>query len=177
MRDLLLLRHAKAAPGGPGVADRDRPLTPRGRRDAALVGAAIAADEMVPDLVLCSPARRTRETLDAVLASLAPAPRVIVLDSLYGAAHGDYVGAIAEAGGHAKRLLVVGHNPTIHATALTLAGSGDKALRKRLLEKFPTAALAHIRLKGDTWAGTLAGSGELTSFLRPRDSADGEAGD
>lgn len=177
MRHLLLLRHAKAASGGPGIADRERPLAPRGNRDAGLIGAALVAEGTIPDLVLCSPTRRTRETLDGVVSRFPAAPRVIVVDSLYGAADGDYVQIISEFGGTAKRLLVVGHNPTIHATALALAGSGDEALRTRLAGKFPTAGLALIAFKGKAWSATLPGSGELIQLLRPRDLCSSEADD
>jgi phosphohistidine phosphatase len=177
MRHLLLLRHAKAAAGGPGIADRERPLAPRGNRDAALIGAALAAEGMIPDLVLCSPTRRTRETLDGVVSRFPAAPRVIVVDALYAAADGDYVDAISELGGTAKRLLVVAHNPTIHATALALAGSGDEALRSRLAGKFPTAGLALIAFKGNAWSATLPGSGELMQVLPSRDLGSAEADD
>ncbi len=176
MRHLLLLRHAKTEPGGPGLSDRERSLTERGRRDAALMGTALVGEGMVPDLILCSPARRTQETLAALLASFATAPQTVTVDALYGSGAGDYVGTIAAFGGTAKRLLVIGHNPTIHATALALAGSGKKAVLARLAEKFPTAALAVIAFRGNAWADTVAGSGELLFVRRPRDLG-GEADD
>lgn len=104
-----------------------------------------------------------------VLSRLPTVPQVVIVDALYGAASADYVNAISEFGGTARRLLVVGHNPTIHATALALAGSGDKVLRARLAEKFKTAALALIAFKGNSWSEMLPGSGELVSLLRPGD--------
>jgi phosphohistidine phosphatase len=166
VKHLLLLRHAKAMTGEPGMADRDRPLAPRGHRDAALMGKAIAAEP--PDAILCSPARRTRETLAEILPSLKNKPRVVYIDALYGAP-GDYAKAIMENAGGAERLLVVGHNPTIHVTALLLAGSRRTKLRDAIAAKFPTAALAVIAFKAGDWSEIRAGAGKLIAFVRPRD--------
>jgi phosphohistidine phosphatase len=177
MRHLLLMRHAKAEPGGPGAADRDRPLALRGRRNAALIGQAIASQGMMPDLVLCSPAIRTRQTLDAILPYFAVAPRTMFDDTLYGTGETDYLRSIAESGGSARRLLVIGHNPTIHATAIALTGSGDGAVRARLAGKFPTAALAIIAFSGGVWSKALTGAGELLSLLVPRDLGADAGGD
>ena len=152
--------------GEPGMADRDRPLTRRGRRDAALMGKAIAAEP--PDSILCSPAKRTRETLEEILPLLPNKPHVGFIDALYGAP-GDYLEAIADNGEDAKRLLVVGHNPAIHVTALLLAGSRETELREAMAAKFPTATLAVIAFKADTWSTIRPGAGKLASFIRPRD--------
>ena len=160
--------------GEAGMADRDRPLAPRGHRDAALVGKAIADEP--PDLILCSPAKRTRETVTGILASLKTKPRVVYVDALYGAP-GDYVKTIAENAGGAERLLVVGHNPTIHVTAMVLAGSGKARLREALAAKFPTAALAGIEFEAETWADVRPGAGRLVSFVRPRDLGSREPDD
>lgn len=151
--------------GEPGMADRDRPLAPRGHRDAARMGSAIASEP--PDTILCSPAKRTRETLAEILPSLKNKPRVVYVDALYGAP-GNYVETIAGNAGEAERLLVVGHNPTIHVTALLLAGSRGK-LREAMAVKFPTAALAAIAFKAENWSEIRAGAGKLISFIRPGD--------
>lgn len=174
MLHLLLLRHAKAVPAVPGMNDRDRPLAARGTRDAGLMGEAMKAD--LPDAVLCSPAKRTRETLAAVLAHLPTKPAVEFPDEFYEAGH-DYRDAIAAHGGEAKRLLVVGHNPTIHRTALALTGSGDAALHAMLSGKFPTAALAVIAFDVPAWRNIKPGSGELLAFRRPKDLGASDADD
>jgi len=176
VRHLLLLRHAKAIAAERGMADRDRPLTPRGHRDAHLIGAAIARDGP-PDLILCSPSRRTRETLADVLQSLATAPKVVFANSLYGAQGTTYAEAIAAQGGEAKRLLVIGHNPAVHATALAFAATGARAQRAALAAKFPTCALVVIAVEGDDWTAIRTGAGELVSFLRPRDLGAADADD
>ena len=72
-RQLMLLRHAKAELGGPGMTDFERPLAGRGRKAAARMGRYLAENGLAPDLVLCSPARRTRETWEIASAALPPA--------------------------------------------------------------------------------------------------------
>ena len=172
MRHLLLLRHAKAAPAERGMADRDRPLAERGIRDARLMGRAMAA-EPLPDLILCSPATRTRETLAEIVGAFPAAPEVEIVDELYGGAGPTYAGIIAKHGRGAGRLLVVGHNPTIHMTALAVAEKpGGK-----LTSKMPTCALVAIDFDVPSWTGLRAGSGKLVFFRRPRDLGATDADD
>jgi phosphohistidine phosphatase len=165
VKHLLLLRHAKAQPAERGMADRDRSLTTRGHSDARLMGTAIA-EIGVPDLILCSPARRTRETLEGVVETLAAEPKVVFVDRLYDSRDATYSDAIAANGGNANRLLVIAHNPTIHATAVALAAKGDRALRAAMSAKFPTCALAVIAFDSADWR---LKAGELLAFRRPKD--------
>ncbi len=147
------------------MADRDRPLTARGHRDARLIGTAIA-EIGVPDLILCSPARRTRETLEGIVETLATEPKVTFADRLYDARDATYDDVIATHGGSAKRLLIIAHNPTIHATAVALSVKGDRALRAAMAAKFPTSALAVIAMDTADWQ---VRPGELVAFRRPKD--------
>jgi phosphohistidine phosphatase len=166
MKHLLLLRHAKAVNAENGMADRDRPLSARGHRDATLMGSVIASEP--PDLILCSPARRTRETLVDVLQHLKQPPPAVYVDALYDGGS-DYRDVIAQSGGAASRVLLVGHNPAVHRTALSLTGAGDAALYAMLGGKFPTAALAMIAFSITDWTKLTRGSGELLALQRPRD--------
>jgi phosphohistidine phosphatase len=161
----MLLRHAKAEPAARGVADRDRALTARGHRDARLMGSVVAEAGM-PDLILCSPSRRTRETLEGVVETLGASPKVIFVDRLYEARDPTYADAIGMNGDGASRLLVIAHNPTIHATAVALAARGDRALRAAMAAKFPTCSLAVIASDAPDW---WLKPGELTLFRRPKD--------
>ncbi len=162
-RRLSLLRHAKAEPGDATTADRDRPLAPRGLRDAKAIGALLS--QTPPDSVLCSPARRTRDTLSAVLEQFARRPRVVLLEELYSGA--SYVEAIANAAGDdAMHVLIVGHNPTIHSAAVALAGKGESHLRLALATSFPTCALATLTFSGD-WSGLHPGAGTLVELATP----------
>lgn len=163
-RRLSLLRHAKAEPGDAATSDRDRPLAPRGFRDANLIGALLSINP--PDLILCSPARRTRETLSTVLEHLRLRPRVVLLEALYSSV--SYVEAIAEAASEdAAHVLVVGHNPTIHSTAVTLTGHGDAQLRAALGASFPTCALATLTFPPGDWKDIRAGTGTLAGLVTP----------
>ncbi len=122
MNRLLLLRHAKAEQAGP--TDHERPLALRGRRQASAVGAALRAEGLVPDRVLCSSALRTRQTWDLVCAGLGPAGAevaVAVHDELYDAGTQDVLALLHELTGIAT-VLVVGHEPTMSTLALRLAG-------------------------------------------------------
>lgn len=178
MPRLLLLRHAKSSWGEPSLPDRERTLAPRGREAAARIAAEIARPDRLPDRVLCSPARRCRETLAALLPSLSDDGRVAILDELYQTVTGDYQAAIAAHGGRAERLLVIGHNPCIQTTALMLAGGESAA---PFAAKYPTAGLAIIDFDR-AWHLIQPRSGRLVEFLRPHDLADtaplpeGEAG-
>lgn len=130
MRELILLRHAHAEPASAGQIDIDRPLSPEGRAEAEAAGQWLADKGLVPGRVLCSPSRRTRETLEVALAKLDAAQRDAVElrleDSIYEATSGTLAG-LADSHRDVDRLLVVGHNPGLeHLAALMHSGqSGD----------------------------------------------------
>jgi phosphohistidine phosphatase len=131
----------------------------------------------VPDRVLCSPARRTRETLAALLPFLEGEGRVAIEPKLYDSTPGDYIAAIGRSGGEARTLMVIGHNPTIQATARWLAGDGEPGRLADLAAKYPTGALAVIDLGQTGWTHLQPGSGHLAAFIKPRDLDPGDAGD
>ena len=109
MRELILLRHAHAEPAAPGQADLDRPLSAEGLAEAEAAGRWLRRTSLVPDRVLCSPSRRTRETLEAVLAAIGYVDQRLE-PSIYEATAGTLVG-LADAHREAERLMLVGHNP------------------------------------------------------------------
>lgn len=169
MLRLMILRHAKSDWAEPGRPDMDRPLAPRGERAAALMGGVLAEPELRPDGILVSPARRTRETLAGVLTGLGrPAPPSTVIAGLYEPSAGNYHSVIAAHGGSARRLLLIGHNPSCHATALLFAGKGDRTGLAELAAKYPTAALAVIDFDLNAWADIAPRAGTLAAFLTPR---------
>lgn len=173
-RRLILLRHAKSDRPA-GVGDLDRPLNPRGRKAAPLVGAYMAGEGLVPDHVLVSPSRRTRETWEAVTGSLGNPPSEIAED-IYEAPVESLIAVIRSAPEEAGTLLVIGHNPGLQDLATHLVGDGPKDLCRRLSLEFPTAALAVIDFPVDAWGGIDAGTGRLERFVRPRDIAGEDAG-
>jgi phosphohistidine phosphatase SixA len=117
MRELILLRHAHAEPATPGQDDRDRPLSAIGRAEAAAAGDWLRAHGRLPQRILCSPARRTRETL-AGLGDLGGA-EVREVPAIYDATAGT-LAALADAHAEAVRLLIIGHNPGLERLAALL---------------------------------------------------------
>ena len=168
MRELLLFRHAKSSWDRPGVPDRERDLDPRGLAAAPRMGALLQARNLIPDLVLCSTARRTVHTWQLASAQLQQPPTVIYTAELY-LAGPERLLSIIHGSGNARRLLLVGHNPGMHALANRLTGTGAGGARARLAEKFPTAGLALIAFAIEGWAEVVPGTGELQGFWRPRD--------
>ena len=170
MLTLLLLRHAKSSWGDPGQDDAGRPLAKRGRKAAKVMGQFIAANRLPPDLVLCSPARRTRETWDLAAAGLPSGIRLEIVDGIYEFGDGsNLLAAIRTHGGNARHLMLVGHNPSIEQLAQRLIGKGEPKLKRRLAEKYPTGALAVIECEIEKWADLAEATGRLTGFTRPRD--------
>ena len=161
---LVLLRHAKSA-YPVGVADHDRPLAPRGQREAGLAGNWLRTNLPAIDAVLCSTATRARETLAH---SGIDAP-VRYVDRLYDATAGTVINEIAGVSDGVAVLLVVAHEPTMTQVALGLT-SPDNAnpdATDRISTKFPTSAMAVLRV-GRSWSDLELGSAELADFHVPR---------
>ncbi len=169
MPTLMLLRHAKSDWSDPGLADFDRPLNKRGRRAAPLIGRYLRKQDLLPDLVLCSGARRARQTWELVSAKLRSEVPVRFLRSLYLAPPSRLLATLQRQPEEVERLMMVGHNPGMENLAAHLAGGGDVALRARMQEKFPTATLAVFSFAAETWGGVASGGGELLRFVVARD--------
>lgn len=175
MPRLFILRHAKSPPAISGQKDFDRPLSERGRAAAPVIGRYMADEGYLPDLVLCSPSARTRETFDGVKPFLPERVAVDYVRELYEASLGAMLKVIVTHAEAAERLLVVGHNPSVHRLATTLPEDGDPAELARLAAKFPTASLAVIEFSR-TWSEIEPGDGRLIAFVTPADLG-GPAGD
>jgi phosphohistidine phosphatase len=163
---LYLLRHAKAGWALPGIRDFDRPLDASGIADARLLGAAMHAERHVPDLTLCSTARRARETLDGIAAHTQTG-RVIFTDALYNEDAAGYLSIIQESG-KPSSLLLIGHNPMMEDLANVVSGDGSEKAMAILKHGFPTAGLAVLRFDGRL-SNASPGSGYLEAFLTPAD--------
>ncbi len=173
MLNLMLLRHAKSSLADTGQADLDRPLNERGKRSAAAVGRYMASNGLVPQLVLCSPARRTRETWDLAAAELPATPKILVADEIYDSGDGKALTeCLRHKAGAAQSVLLVGHNPSIGGLAQNLTGTGSGKLRERLEKKYPTGALAVFSFDLGNWQSLASGSGTLLHFVRPADLID-----
>jgi phosphohistidine phosphatase len=169
MLTLSLLRHAKSSWNNPTLPDEQRPLATRGVTDAPVMGRAMTERGIDPELVLCSAARRTRDTLALVLPELKIEPKVVYMDTLYHASPAEMLEIVRGVQPGASRVMIVGHNPEIQAFALDLVGSGAKHLRDRLREKYPTGGLVVINFAAGLWSSITVNSGTLALFLTPKD--------
>src|SRR5437879_5489012 len=115
-KHLFILRHAKSSWDDPGLDDHDRPLAPRGRKAARLMADHVRASEIHPSLVLCSPAKRTRQTLDAVL----PGGKTVIEPALYGASAGSILARLRGVSNTTASVMVIGHNPAMQDLVLQL---------------------------------------------------------
>jgi phosphohistidine phosphatase len=174
MHQLLLLRHAKSSWDDASLPDRERSLNKRGRRAAAAMREAMRALGLAPDVILVSPARRTRETLEA-LEPWDETPFVEPMDVLYLATATQLLGVVRDVGETVRSVMVIGHNPGMHEFGASLAGrSSVSDAADRLLAGFPTGALAEFAI-ASRWRQLSAGGGQLVRFLTPRDLRDGGA--
>jgi phosphohistidine phosphatase len=163
MRTLYLLRHAKSSWDNPALPDRERPLAPRGLRDAKRIAKQIGRLGITPALVLCSSAVRTQETLDVLRPALAEVA-VQVEEQLYDASSKTLLERLRAVPDEVGSVLLIGHNPGLHDLALALASSGAEL--GRLEAKFPTAALATLSL--GHWSTLSPGDAELVAYVVPK---------
>jgi phosphohistidine phosphatase len=169
MRRLILFRHAKAEPRAIGQDDFDRALSPRGREDAAIIGRALAAENLVPDYALISPARRTAETWICARDSF-PRIRAELNRDLYEASADEVRAVIEAAAERCDTLIVIGHNPSLHELAVELLdeAGASAAVTERVAARFPTSTAAvflidevgRASLDGFLLAKDLGGEGE-----------------
>ena len=166
--ELILLRHAKSA-WPVGIRDIERPLSARGQRNAKRFGEMLISQELVPDVVVCSPAARTRETWHLVAQAGGFDPQSVQVDRrLYAATWWDVLDVVRQLPAEATRALIIGHNPSVEDLAGQLSGPGSDANAVRgMRAKFPTCAAAflHSDQQWNRWGGQCA---SLRSFWTPR---------
>jgi phosphohistidine phosphatase len=165
-RRLYLLRHAKSSWKQPDLADHDRPLSGRGRRAAKAIARHVREQRIAPELVLCSTARRTRETFERLEPAVGT-PDVRFERELYGATALVLLDRLHRVPEETGSVLLIGHNPAIEELALDLAR--PSGARSELEAKFPTGALATLELAGMSWRELGRSGAELVGFVRPRD--------
>ena len=168
MKTLYLLRHFKSSWKDKDLEDFDRPLGKRGRRAAELMAGYVARNGIVPTQILCSPSRRTRETLDRMLDSFGGTVPTRFEKGVYLADASVLLRRLRRLGDTAS-VMIIGHNPGLETLAKSLAGSGDEAARTRLASKFPTGALAVLSAEIENWRDLEAGCSRLDAFVCPRD--------
>jgi len=164
---LFVLRHAKSSWDDPGVDDHERPLAARGRRATEAMAAHVRAHGIEPRLVICSSARRTRETLVGV----APGGQQLIEPGLYSASATDLLQRLRGVPDATESVMVIGHNPALQVLVLSLAETADARWGDSDLEamrsKFPTGALATLSFDC-RWSELAPGRAELEGFVTPK---------
>lgn len=169
MKRLILFRHAKSAWDDPELDDHDRPLNPRGRLAAPLMGAWLAERGFLPDAVLCSSSLRTLETWALARPALPGAPEPVVDATLYHADPATMLAHVRRTPATAGTLALIGHQPGIGAFCRKLAAPHTPANCARAFQKFPTAACAVLDFDVDDWAAVAFGAGRFHAFAAPRE--------
>ena len=163
---LYLLRHGKSSWKHPELGDHERPLTGRGRRAAKAIARHLDGHEIAPGLVLCSTARRARETFERVEPALGAAT-VRHEPELYRASADALLERLRAVPDAIASVMIIGHSPALEQLALELARPSPE--RRDLDTGFPTAALATLEFPGPTWRDLDRGGADLVSLQRPRD--------
>ena len=166
MKRIYLLRHAKSSWKDTSLPDHDRPLAGRGRRAAKAIAGHLREQGIEPELVLCSSARRARETLDRIESSLG-GPTVRVDPDLYAASAGALLEQLQGVPDSVESVMLIGHNPGLQELALDLARPSQAA--DQLAAKYPTAALATLAFEASSWRELDRDTAELVGLVRPRD--------
>jgi phosphohistidine phosphatase len=162
---LVVIRHAKA---GEAASDVERPLTERGRRDAAAIGDWLRDTDVAPDRVVVSPAVRAQQTWRTAAGRLSAAPEPVVDDRVYANDVELLRDIVRETPPGVRTLVLVGHNPSFGEFVADLDdGDGDAQARQDLLAGFPTSAVAVFDLAGP-WTDVRPRAGRLAAFATPR---------
>jgi phosphohistidine phosphatase len=165
---LILLRHAKSSWDDPSLPDNERPLAPRGQRAVVVIRQHLQATGVSVDLVLCSPAQRTRETWDGVRAGLRNKPEVRLVPDIYEATRDQLLDVLRQVERRYKKVLLIGHNPGIEDLARGLVRDGKRKALARLEKGFPTGAVATLSPEVD-WRDLEWDRARLDDFVRPKD--------
>lgn len=163
-RKLLLVRHAEAETSG-YESDVARQLTVRGRHDSYNLGVYIRDHDLVPDIALCSPSVRTRQTLHGVLESSGIDCREYP-EGLYDASAGHLYEWVRGIENRHKTVMIIGHNPGIHLFARSLTGTLSVTSADRFIS-YPQGTLTVFECSCNDWRNIAAGQNEMTGYLRP----------
>lgn len=171
MKTLILLRHAKSGWDDPELRDFDRPLNAKGTRAAVMMGRKAAADGLVPERLIASPAVRVMQTLEGFREGMNALPEPQWDRRIYLSSAATLLDLIRETDADIETLMLAGHNPGLEDLILELvADDGTSPLRALVEEKLPTASLAVLQWQGDDWSALDSKSGVgLAALTRPRD--------
>ena len=166
-KTLYILRHAKAEVGSATQDDFDRALVLRGLLDAAALAAHMAQRGVMPQLIWCSSALRTRQTLSAMQENFTAPRPAEYHDKLYNASAGEMLALLSSAPDDVASLMVIAHNPGVHQLALKLAKTGDEKKLDTLAIKYPTCSLTVVEFTNAAWCDLAVSAGTLVDFITP----------
>jgi phosphohistidine phosphatase len=169
VKTLTLLRHAKSGWDDAVQRDFDRPLNPKGRRAAALVGRHLRREGFGFDHIVASPALRVQQTLDEVASGYGRTIAPVWDRRIYLASAATLLDVVRDLPDAAPTALLVGHNPGLEDLVLLLVPDAVPGLRDAVEEKYPTASVAELHLPIDHWRDVAEGGARLNRFVRPRD--------
>ncbi|MFU8826377.1 MAG: SixA phosphatase family protein [Brevefilum sp.] len=160
MKTLLLMRHAKSSWKDPDLTDFDRPLKKRGRKDAKRIAKVIDANDLFPDLILSSSARRAVETVEIIIDTLEYENEIIYSDALYMGEPSDFIEALSTLDSDIEKVMIVAHNPGLEAYLQIIDGE---------IEAMPTGALGYLKLSLEDWRDiSFETMGEMVGFWKPK---------
>lgn len=154
------MRHAKSSWTDPSLSDFERPLNERGRRAAPFMGEVLKREGLIPDHIICSPAKRTMETAELVQAAVELDLEIGNDARIYEATVGELIEVVSEMPETSSRALLIGHNPSSEQFLQIITGA---------IEAMPTAALAVIDLEIGSWAEIAPSTGTLRRLFRPKE--------
>ncbi len=168
MKTITIFRHAKSGEkDNPKIDDFDRPLADKGLKAATKMGIAMRDRKLRPNLILCSPSVRTRQTLSLASAEAWDnAPRVRYDRKLYDASAQTLFQAMKELPEDVSHVMIVGHNPGLQELAVALAPLGSPA-RQQFKDKLATAAVATFDFDVERWRDLQPGEGQLRLSITP----------
>ena len=168
MRTLIFLRHAKSLWALPGVNDFDRPLNDRGNKAAPQMGNWLAREGVIPDVIVCSSAKRTRETLAHMQPMFSPEVATILEPNLYLASSSTLFDCAAKLDDGYETAMLLAHNPGLHDAALSALTAASRRESGEMRSRFPTCACAIISLPIDRWSEITTDIGELSAYMTPK---------
>jgi phosphohistidine phosphatase len=165
MKELLVIRHGKSSWDDPSLADHDRPLAGRGREAAPEMGRRLRLRGVVPERLVTSDAVRARDTAAALGEALGLGPEAVLLEPrLYTGSGTDVLAVVRRLDEAYERIGIVGHNPALHEFL--------HAASHLRLDKFPTAAVAHLRFPARRWSDIEPGSADVVDYDYPKSGRD-----
>ena len=168
MRTLIFLRHAKSSWALPGVDDFDRPLNDRGNNAAPKMANWLTSEGIKPDVIVCSSAKRTRETLAHIEPMFSQEIAAIMEPNLYLASSDQLFESAAALDDTFETAMLLGHNPGLHDAALSALTAASRRESGEMRSRFPTCACAIISLPINSWSEINTDIGELDAYMTPK---------